>query len=80
LGGYKLSKTDSRLYNYLKFTYSDGSGQFNFYGVPAGDYYLTGTIRCGEECGFSEMKSIRLVQEISVGRGTTRIDLTKNVP
>ena len=80
LGGYKLSKTDSRLYNYLKFTYSNADGNFNFYGVPAGDYYLTGTMPCGEECGFSERKSVRLVKEISVGRGTTKVDLMKNVP
>lgn len=80
LGGYKLSKTDKRLYNYLKFTYSDNSGKFNFFGVPAGDYYLTGTISCAEECGFNESKSIRLVREISVGRGVTTVDLMKHVP
>jgi len=80
LGGYKLSKTDSRLYNYLKFTYSNADGDYHFYGVPAGDYYLTGTMSCGEECGFSERKSVRLVKEISVGRGTTKVDLMKNVP
>lgn len=80
LNGYKLSKTDKRLYNYLKFTYSNNSGEFNFFGVPAGDYYLTGSISCSEECGFDTMKSIRLVREISVGRGVTKVDLTKQVP
>lgn len=80
LGGYKLSKTDKRLYNYLKFTYSDNSGKFNFFGVPSGDYYLTGTMKCAEECGYSEPKSIRLVREISVGRGVTTVDLMKHVP
>jgi len=80
LRGYKLSKTDKRLYNYLKFTYSNGSGEFNFFGVPAGEYYLTGSISCAEECGFDEMKSIRLVEEISVGSGVTHVDLTKQVP
>lgn len=80
LGGYKLSKTDKRLYNYLKFTYSDRSGNFNFFGVPAGDYYLTGTISCADECGFNQSKSIRLVREISVGRGVTTVNLMKNVP
>lgn len=80
LGGYKLSKTDKRLYNYLKFTYSDSTGKFGFFGVPAGDYYLTATMSCGEECGYSEKKSIRLVREISVGRGTTTVDLMKHVP
>jgi hypothetical protein len=80
LGGYKLSKTDKRLYNYLKFTYSDSSGKFNFFGVPAGDYYLTGSISCSEECGFNQIKSIRLVREVSVGSGVTRVDLMKHVP
>jgi hypothetical protein len=80
LGGYKLSKTDKRLFNYLKFTYSNDSGKFNFFGVPAGDYYLTGTISCGQECGYGEEKSIRLVREISVGRGVTSVDLMKHVP
>jgi hypothetical protein len=80
LGGYKLSKTDKRLYNYLKFTYSDNSGKFNFFGVPSGDYYLTATMPCAEECGYSQQKSIRLVREISVGRGVTTVDLMKHVP
>ena len=80
LGGYKLSKTDKRLYNYLKFTYSDKSGKFNFFGVPAGDYYLTGTISCSKECGFNQKKSIRLVREVSVGSGVTRVNLMKHVP
>jgi hypothetical protein len=80
LGGYKLSKTDKRLYNYLKFTYSDNSGKFNFFGVPTGDYYLTATMSCGQECGYSKNKSIRLVREISVGRGVTTVDLMKHVP
>ena len=80
LGGYKLSKSDKRLYNYLKFTYSNGSGEFNFFGVPRGDYYLTGEITCSQECGFNESKSIRLVKEISVGSGVTTVNLMKNVP
>jgi len=80
LGGYKLSKADKRLYNYLKFTYSDSSGKFDFFGVPRGAYYLTGTVSCANECGFNGTKSIRLVEEISVGRGVTHVDLTKQVP
>ncbi|CAA6823553.1 MAG: Unknown protein [uncultured Sulfurovum sp.] len=80
LGGYKLSKTDKRLYNYLKFTYSNSAGKFNFFGVPSGDYYLTGSISCAQECGFSQRKSIRLVREISVGSGVTTVDLMKHVP
>lgn len=80
LGGYKLSKADKRLYNYLKFTYSNGSGEFNFFGLPRGNYYLTGAISCSQECGFNESKTIRLVKEISVGSGVTTVNLMKNVP
>jgi hypothetical protein len=80
LGGYKLSKSDPRLFNYLKFTMSDGDGKFSFYGVPRGQYYLVGTMNCAAECGFNGKESVRLVKEVSVGRGTTRVDLMKNVP
>ncbi len=80
LGGYKMSKSDPRLYNYLKFTMSNADGKFNFFGVPSGQYYLVGTMKCGAECGFSENKVIRLAKEITVGRGTTHVDLMKNVP
>ncbi len=80
LGGYKMSKSDPRLFNYLKFTMSNEDGKFNFFGVPTGQYYLVGTMKCGAECGFSENRTIRLVKEISVGRGTTKVDLMKNVP
>ena len=80
LGGYKLSKTDKRLYNYIKFDYSDSNGKFNFYGIASGSYYIVGTMRCAEECGFSEPKSIRLVKEIYVGSGVTTVELMKNVP
>jgi len=80
LGGYKLSKTDKRLYNYIKFTYSNESGKFNFFGVPKGEYYLVGTMKCAEECGFSGSKSVRLVREVSVGNGVTTVDLMKHVP
>ena len=80
LGGYKMSKSDPRLYNYLKFTMSNADGKFNFFGVPAGQYYLVGTMTCASECGFSGSETVRLVKEVSVGRGTTRVDLMKNVP
>jgi len=80
LGGYKMSKSDPRLYNYLKFTMSNADGKFNFFGVPAGQYYLVGTITCASECGFSGSETVRLVKEVSVGRGITRVDLMKNVP
>ncbi len=80
LGGYKLSKSDKRLFNYLKFTYSSADGGFSFFGVPRGEYYLTGTIACSEECGFSKNKAVLLVRKVSVGGGTTTVDLTKSVP
>jgi len=80
LNGYKLSKTDKRIYNYLKFTMSNSSGKYNFFGVPRGSYFLVGTMKCGVECGFDKEKTIRLVQRISVGSGVTNVDLMKNVP
>jgi len=80
LGGYKMGKSDPRLFNYLKFTMSDGNGKFNFFGIAPGSYYLVGTVKCAEECGYSKPTTIRLVEEVTVGRGTSRVDLMKNVP
>ena len=80
LGGNKLTKTDKRIYNYLKFTMSNGSGKFNFFGVPRGDYYLVGTVKCGKECGFSKSTTTRLVKRVSVGSDVTNIELMKHVP
>ena len=80
VGGYKMGKSDPRLFNYLKFTMSDANGRFNFFGIAPGSYYLVGTINCAEECGYSKSTTIRLVEEISVGRGTSDVDLMKNVP
>jgi hypothetical protein len=80
LGGYKMSKADGRLYNYLKFTMSNESGKYSFFGVPTGEYYLVGTMTCGNECGFSKQKTVVLVQKIYVGSGVTTANLMKNVP
>jgi len=80
IGGYKMSKSDPRLFNYLKFTMSDDNGRFNFFGIAPGNYYLVGTIDCSQECGYSKATTIRLVKEISVGRGTSDVDLMKSVP
>ena len=80
LNGYKMSKSDKRLYNYLKFTMSNNSGNYNFFGVPRGNYYLVGVVKCGKECGFSSENTIRLVKRVSVGFGVTSIDLIKNIP
>ena len=75
-----MSPVDKRLYNYLKFTNSDDSGNFDFFGVAPGNYYLIGSMKCGAECGLSRDETIRLVKEISVGRGVTNVELTKRVP
>jgi len=79
LGGYKLTPADKRLFNYLKSTKSDENGEFDFFGVPKGDYYLIGKITCSDECGFDSNKIIRLAKEIYVD-GTTDVELTKVVP
>ena len=78
LGGSKMQKADSRLFNYLKFTASDTNGNFAFYGVPSGSYYLIGTVKCGEECGYDSMKNIRIATKVSVrGNQIVKQDLTR---
>lgn len=68
LAGYKMEKADSRLFNYLRFTSANTQGQFAFYGVPPGKYYLIGTVRCAAQCGYSIPKNIRIASEITVLR------------
>jgi len=80
LGGYKMSKVDKRLYNYLKYTSSNELGEFDFFGIAPGEYYVIGSISCGEECGLDQPEKIRLVKEIHVGSGITKVDLMKRVP
>ena len=78
LGGYKMKKADSRLFNYLRFTAADSNGKFAFYGVPSGSYYLIGTVKCGDECGYSTEKNIRLAAKVTIrGKQIIRKDLTK---
>ena len=78
LGGAKMSKVDPRLYNYLKFTTSDSSGKFEFLNVPSGSYYLIGVVKCGQQCGYSKIKSVRITKKISVfGSDIVNVDLTK---
>lgn len=78
LGGYKMQAADSRLFNYLKFTASDKNGKFAFYGVPSGSYYLIGTVKCGEECGYDSMKNIRIATKVNVrGNQIVKQDLTR---
>ena len=66
IGGKKMEKADSRLFNYLRFTASSSDGQFAFYGVPSGSYYLIGTVKCGTECGYDTEKSIRIATKVSI--------------
>jgi len=76
LAGHKMGKSDPRLFNYLKFTASDNAGNFAFYGVPAGSYYIVGTVKCGD-CGG---KNVRIAKKIRVnGSNTLTVDLGKNL-
>lgn len=78
IGGYKMQKADSRLFNYLRFTASDSNGKFAFYGVPSGSYYLIGTVKCGDECGYDSVKNIRIATKVSVrGNQVIQQDLTR---
>ena len=80
IGGYKMEKADSRLFNYLRFTASDSAGNFAFYGVPSGTYYLIGTVKCGSECGYSTPKNIRIATQVSVsGNQIVTRDLSRLV-
>ncbi len=80
LQGRKLEKPDPRLFNYLRFTASDNEGNFAFYGVPSGRYYLVGTVTCAEECGYTEPKQVRIATTVTVrGNETVEKDLTKSV-
>ena len=79
LGGFKMQKADPRLFNYLKFTASDKNGKFAFYGVPSGSYYLIGTVKCGQECGYDSMKNIRIATRVTIrGNQVIHKDLTRN--
>lgn len=78
LGGYKMQKADSRLFNYLRFTASNNEGKFAFYGVPTGRYYLIGTVRCSSECGYSTPKNIRIATQVAIsGNQVVQKDLTR---
>lgn len=78
IGGAKMQKADSKLFNYLRFTASDTNGKYAFYGVPSGSYYLIGTVKCGTECGYDTPKSIRIATRVSVsGNNIVTQDLSK---
>ena len=80
INGKKLGKADSRLFNYLRFTASDESGKFAFYGVPSGRYYLIGTVTCGSECGYTTPKNIRIATEVYIeGNQIVNHDLRREI-
>ena len=80
LGGQKMQKADARLFNYLRFTAANSSGNFAFYGVPSGSYYLIGTVKCAAECGYSTPKNIRIATKITLrGNQVLQKDLTRIV-
>ena len=80
IGGNKMGKADKRLFNYLKFTSSNSKGAFAFYGVPSGSYYLIGTVKCGEECGYDSVANIRVATEVTISGGEViDRDLTKKI-
>jgi len=78
IGGAKMQKADSRLFNYLRFTASDTNGKYAFYGVPSGSYYLIGTVKCGTECGYDTPKNIRIATKVRVsGNQIVKQDLSR---
>lgn len=78
LDGNRMEKADSRLFNYLKFTAADSQGKFAFYGVPSGSYYLIGTVKCAQECGYESEKSIRIATRVVIrDNQVVTKDLTK---
>jgi len=80
IGGRKMQKADDRLFNYLRFTSSDAKGNFAFYGVPSGRYYLIGTVKCGQECGYERPKSIRIATQVTIkGNEIVQKDLVGNM-
>ncbi len=80
IAGNKMGKADSRLFNYLKFTASDDSGAFAFYGVPSGNYYLIGTVTCGAECGYPSSKNVRIAKEVIIsGNQVLDQDLSRGI-
>ena len=78
IGGKKMEKADDRLFNYLRFTAANSDGDFAFYGVPSGSYYLIGTVKCGTACGYDTLKNIRIATKVSVyGNKIVEKDLTR---
>jgi len=79
IGGKTMSEADKRLYNYLLYTTTDGDGNFSFFAVAKGKYYVIGEMICGFECGYDKAKSILMAQEIEIGAKEKKfIKLQKN--
>jgi hypothetical protein len=75
-----MSKADNRLFNYLRFTTSDSEGNFAFYGVPSGTYYLIGSVTCAQECGYNEPHTVRLASLVTIrGKEVIQKDLSAAV-
>ncbi|PHS30738.1 MAG: hypothetical protein COA92_09255 [Sulfurovum sp.] len=80
LGGNKMKKADRRLFNYLRFTASNTEGEFAFYGVPTGSYYLIGTVKCGNECGYDTPKNIRIATRVNIrGNQVIQKNLSRSI-
>jgi len=80
IGGYQMQKANKRLFNYLKYTASNKKGNFAFFGVPNGSYYVIGVVKCGSSCGYDGKKSIRVVKEITVNNAeSVDIELSRHV-
>jgi len=57
----------------MKFTTSDGNGNFAFYGVPSGSYYVIGSV-------VSSTHKVRITDKIYVGdRGIVQTELARGV-
>lgn len=75
--GQKMQKADDRLFEYLRFTTSNDNGEFAFFGVPSGDYYLVGKIIC-KNC--SNKKDIIIASKVEVSNNEiVNKDLTKTL-
>ncbi|MBN2824200.1 MAG: carboxypeptidase regulatory-like domain-containing protein [Campylobacterales bacterium] len=71
--GFKLTKADSRLYNYMKFTTSDANGNFAFFGIPSGSYYVIGSV-------VHNGQKVRIADKIHVsGKATAKTTLSRSI-
>ena len=78
--GNKVTEADKRIYEYLKYTTTDGSGNYGFYGLAAGEYYITGKIRCGKACGLkneAEFVAIGKVRVPESGKASKNLSLAR---